>query len=68
MDIAKVISIVHKTTGAKLKCTVGLHDNTFEYVVGKTVKPDSYDPSPLNECSHGIRFFITKDEAMRWNG
>jgi hypothetical protein len=34
-----------------------------EYRVGETVRPDSYDPNPLEECSHGIHFFITREEA-----
>jgi hypothetical protein len=28
------------------------------------IKPDSYDPDPRVECSHGIHFFITKEEAL----
>ena len=31
------------------------------------VKPDSYDPNPLLECSSGIHFFITKQEAEDYN-
>ena len=33
------------------------------YRQGETIKPDSYDPNPLVECSHGIHFFITAAEA-----
>ncbi len=33
------------------------------YRPGKVVRPDSYDPNPLVECSNGIHFFITKAEA-----
>jgi hypothetical protein len=36
----------------------------MQYTTGKTVRPDSYDPNPLVECSHGIHFFISKQEAM----
>ena len=39
-----------------------MHDGT-EYKVGKTIRPDSYDPNPMKECSHGIHFFITRKEA-----
>ncbi len=35
----------------------------FAYTPGMTVSPDSYDPNPLIECSHGIQFFITRKEA-----
>ena len=37
--------------------------NGMEYEVGKTITPDKYDPNPLVECSNGIHFFITKQEA-----
>jgi hypothetical protein len=33
------------------------------YTAGKEVRPDSFDPDPLVECSHGIHFFITRQEA-----
>jgi hypothetical protein len=35
----------------------------MSYVAGETVRPDSYDPDPRVECSHGIHFFITEQEA-----
>ena len=37
--------------------------NGMEYKVGETVKPDKYDDNPLVECSNGIHFFITEQEA-----
>jgi len=40
----------------------GLH-NGHIYKVGETVKPDKFDDNPLVECSNGIHFFITKQEA-----
>ena len=36
------------------------------YKVGEIVRPDSYDPDILKECSHGINFFITKLEAEEY--
>ena len=39
------------------------HNNAFVYRKGKKVVPDKYDPNPLVDCSHGIHFFITKQEA-----
>jgi hypothetical protein len=39
----------------------------MQYIEGQTVKPDSYDPSPLVECSHGIHFFITRNEAEAYD-
>jgi uncharacterized protein YjbI with pentapeptide repeats len=67
-EFAKVMAIVSKLDGSSLKFANGLHNQEFIYTVGKTVRPDSYDPSPLNECSYGIHFFLTEEEAMRWNG
>lgn len=34
------------------------------YRLGETVKPDSFDPNRFNECSHGIHFFMTEQEAL----
>ena len=36
------------------------------YKVGEIVHPDSWDDDRWNECSHGIHFFITRDEAVRY--
>ena len=38
------------------------HDGT-PYVKGYPIVPDEYDPDPRVECSHGIHFFITREEA-----
>ena len=40
------------------------HDPTFEYKVGETIYPDSFDDNRWDECSNGIHFFITKQEAI----
>ena len=39
------------------------HGPQTEYRAGKTVRPDSWDDDWMNECSHGIHFFITRAEA-----
>jgi hypothetical protein len=36
------------------------------YIVGETVRPDKYDDNPLVECTHGIHFFLTKQEAEEY--
>ena len=36
------------------------------YKVGEIVRPDSWDDNRWNECSHGIHFFITRDEAVMY--
>jgi hypothetical protein len=39
------------------------HGPRTEYKAGERVKPDSFDTNWQDECSHGIHFFITKEEA-----
>ena len=36
------------------------------YKVGETIYPDSWDEDRWVECSHGIHFFITKQEAINY--
>ena len=36
------------------------------YNVGELVRPDSFDENRWNECSHGIHFFITRQEAEEY--
>jgi hypothetical protein len=36
------------------------------YVLGRLIRPDSYDPDPRVECSNGIHFFITREEAEEY--
>jgi hypothetical protein len=42
------------------------HQTSKTYIVGEWVYPDSYDPDPRVECSHGIHFFLTREEAEEW--
>lgn len=58
---------IRNSKGHKVKeCSNGTHGEKINYRIGEIVKPDSYDPNPLEECSHGIHFFITKQEAKDW--
>lgn len=36
------------------------------YKIGEMVYPDSFDENRWNECSHGIHFFVDRDEAVRY--
>jgi len=65
-EFVKVLDI-RNSKGHKAKKCYGLYNSDFEYVVGGIVKADSYDPDPLTECSNGIHFFVTKQEAKDWN-
>jgi hypothetical protein len=47
----------------------GAHSKTLgitNYVTGQTVYPDSWDENRWEECSHGIHFFLTREEAEAW--
>ena len=43
------------------------YDNSFEYHVGEIVRVDDFDDNRWRECSRGIHFFMTRDEAVRYN-
>ena len=43
-------------------------ERNMTYEIGKYAKPDSYDPDPRVECSHGIHFFLTRAEAEEFSG
>lgn len=36
------------------------------YMVGERVYPDEFDDNRWNECSHGISFFINRQEAVEY--
>ena len=66
-DKAKVLGI----TNLKTEESVSEIKNTsyfpyVTYVVGEMVYPDSFDKNRWNECSHGIHFFINKQEAINY--
>ena len=41
-------------------------DAELLYKVGETVYPDSFDENRWEECSHGIHFFINKQDAINY--
>ena len=43
----------------------GIHDSSLVYKVGEYTYPDKYDPDPRIECTNGIHFFLTREEAER---
>ena len=40
------------------------YDHITTYKVGEMVLPDSFDENRWNECSHGIHFFVNKQDAI----
>ena len=64
-DKAKVLGITNLDTNesvSEIKNTS--HSPAVTYVVGEMVYPDSFDENRWNECSHGIHFFINKQNAI----
>ena len=41
-------------------------DSNFIYRVGEIVRVNDFDENRWNECSTGIHFFITRDEAVKY--
>jgi hypothetical protein len=44
----------------------GIYDPNTIYRVGKCTAPDKYDMDERVSCSHGIHFFLTQEEAEKW--
>ena len=65
-DKAKVLSITGLSGVAEFQQAISRYDTNFVYEIGKTVVVDDFDDNRWNECSTGIHFFITKDEAIRY--
>lgn len=43
------------------------YDNSFVYRIGEIVRVDNFDDNRWRECSRGIHFFMTRDEAVRYS-
>ena len=43
------------------------YDPNFVYKVGEIVSVSDFDENRWNECSTGIHFFITREEAVKYN-
>lgn len=63
---AKVLSITNRDgTKANIEKVASDYNSDFIYKVGETVEVPDFDENRWNECSTGIHFFITRDEAVR---
>lgn len=62
---AKVLSIANLDgTASNIQFASSNHNPGFIYKVGETVEVKDFDPNRWNECSTGIHFFITRQEAV----
>ena len=64
---AKVLSITSLDGESAYESVVNKSYNSHvEYKVGEMVFPDSFDENRWDECSHGIHFFINKQDAINY--
>lgn len=62
---AKVLSITTVDgVDANVQTAISNHDSSFIYKVGEIVSVDNFEPDRWKECSAGIHFFITRQEAV----
>ena len=64
---AKVLSITD-LDGSKVNAeyAVSKKDSGFFYKVGEVVSVDDFDTNRWKECSTGIHFFMTREEAVEY--
>ena len=66
-DKAKVLSVWNMGTEEEVSEVVNhAYSQDTLYKVGEMVYPDSFDEDRWNECSHGIHFFINKQDAINY--
>ena len=64
---AEVISITELDGSESPRQSVASrYDPQFIYRIGETVSVDNFDPNRWNECSTGIHFFLTREEAVKY--
>lgn len=63
---AKVLDIISLKTNRHLKTAISSADKSFVYRVGEMVQVDDFDDDRFNECSCGIHFFMTEEEARNY--
>ena len=64
---AKVLSITNLDgSEVNIEYAVSGRDSGFLYKVGEVVSVDDFDTNRWNECSTGIHFFITREEAVNY--
>jgi hypothetical protein len=59
--------LILDSEGQQLTEVCGNRDSNTIYKVGELTYPDKFDDDIFEDCSHGIHFFITKQEAIDWN-
>ena len=65
-DKAKVLEITDLDGSNPITSVINNNFIKTQYVVGEMVFPDSFDENRWHECSHGIHFFINKQDAINY--
>ena len=66
-DKAKVLSITKiDGTSDGVDTVYSKYDETFAYKIGETVEVKNFNDNRWNECSTGIHFFLTRQEAVKY--
>ena len=63
---AKVLSISNIENTKEFEIVQSDYDKNFIYKVGEIVEVENFDINRWNECSSGIHFFITRQEAVNY--
>lgn len=58
-EFAKVLELPTGVREAR-----SLHDESFAYRAGAAVRAHAWDPNRWNECTGGIHFYLTREEAV----
>lgn len=64
---AKVLEIQNED-GTKAAVTEAKSICDGIYKVGEMIYPDKWDDNRWHECSHGIHFFMSRQDAVNWQG
>ena len=65
---AKVLSITDLDgSEVNVEYAVSKKDSGFFYKVGEVVSVNDFDTNRWKECSTGIHFFMTREEAIKYN-
>lgn len=66
-DKAKVLEIQNLDgTPINLACVYSFYNINFRYEVGEIIYPNSFDDRYWIECSHGIHFFMNRQDAVMY--
>lgn len=64
---ARVLSITYLDgSDANVEYAISEHDPSFLYKVGEVASVNDFDTNRWNECSTGIHFFMTREEAVEY--